>query len=161
MCWENASQINNDFVPFVARENFGNEPMDQGLRIVQMFALELSAKKSAIHLELLYKRVFKAMKTIRYAILTHAADASKIMTSGEVEFDESYFGGKRKGNRGREAAGKIPVFGILTRKGIAFVEVVPNITAEILVDMMVQKVRYRNVVDTDRYRSYDSFMGCG
>jgi len=31
--------------------------------------------------------------------------------SGEVEADESYFGGKRKGQRGRGAKGKIAVFG--------------------------------------------------
>ena len=29
--------------------------------------------------------------------------------------DESYFGGKRKGKRGRGAAVKIPVFGLLNR----------------------------------------------
>jgi len=29
---------------------------------------------------------------------------------GEVEVDESYFGGRRKGKRGRGAAGKVPVF---------------------------------------------------
>ena len=34
---------------------------------------------------------------------------------GEVELDESYFGGVRKGKRGREAAGKTAVFGILKR----------------------------------------------
>lgn len=34
---------------------------------------------------------------------------------GEVELDESYFGGKRKGKRGRGAAGKVVVFGILKR----------------------------------------------
>jgi len=28
--------------------------------------------------------------------------------------DESYFGGKRKGKRGRGSQGKIPVFGILS-----------------------------------------------
>ena len=33
----------------------------------------------------------------------------------EIEVDESYFGGRRKGNRGRGAAGKIPVFGLLKR----------------------------------------------
>ena len=37
--------------------------------------------------------------------------------SGEIEVDESYFGGKRKGKRGRGAAGKIPVFGLLKRGG--------------------------------------------
>ena len=37
--------------------------------------------------------------------------------SGEVEADESYFGGVRKGKRGRGAAGKIAVFGLLKRSG--------------------------------------------
>ena len=36
---------------------------------------------------------------------------------GEVEADESYFGGHRKGRRGRGAAGKVPVFGLLKRGG--------------------------------------------
>ncbi|MBT6545336.1 MAG: transposase, partial [Rhodobacteraceae bacterium] len=33
---------------------------------------------------------------------------SEAMFGGEIEVDESYFGGKRKGKRGRGAAGKIP-----------------------------------------------------
>ena len=37
--------------------------------------------------------------------------------AGEIELDESYFGGVRKGKRGRGAAGKIPVFGLLKRGG--------------------------------------------
>jgi transposase len=37
--------------------------------------------------------------------------------SGTVEFDESYFGGVRKGKRGRDAVGKVAVFGILKRGG--------------------------------------------
>jgi transposase len=36
---------------------------------------------------------------------------------GEIELDESYFGGKRKGKRGRGAGGKVPVFGLLKRNG--------------------------------------------
>tara|TARA_B110000908_G_scaffold33995_1_gene40686 strand:- start:50 stop:163 length:114 start_codon:yes stop_codon:yes gene_type:complete len=35
------------------------------------------------------------------------------MFEGEIEVDESYFGGSRKGKRRRSAAGKITVFGIL------------------------------------------------
>lgn len=35
------------------------------------------------------------------------------MLDGEVEADESYFGGTRKGKRGRGAAGKTAVFGLL------------------------------------------------
>ena len=36
---------------------------------------------------------------------------------GEIEVDERYLGGHRKGKRGRGAGGKVPVFGILNRGG--------------------------------------------
>ncbi len=44
--------------------------------------------------------------------------------------DERYVGGRRRGRRGREAAGKLPVFGILERGGKVKVEVVPEVWAE-------------------------------
>jgi len=44
--------------------------------------------------------------------------------------DESYFGGKRKGNRGIETKNKIPVFGIIERNGKVNVEIVKDISAE-------------------------------
>lgn len=39
------------------------------------------------------------------------------MFTGEIEVDESYFGGTRKGKRGIAAGGKVPVFGLLKRNG--------------------------------------------
>ena len=45
---------------------------------------------------------------------------------GEIEVDESYFGGKRKGKRGRGAAGKIPVFGLLKRGGKVYTKIIPD-----------------------------------
>ena len=54
--------------------------------------------------------------------------------SGEIECDESYFGGRRKGNRGRGAAGKIKVFGMLERQGRIFITIVDNVTAETLLN---------------------------
>ena len=50
--------------------------------------------------------------------------------SGEVEVDESYFGGKRKGKRGRGAAGKVPVFGILKRGGRVYTKMIPEVVPE-------------------------------
>jgi transposase len=47
--------------------------------------------------------------------------------SGEIEVDESYFGGRRKGKRGRGAAGKVPVFGILKRQGRVYTKIVPDV----------------------------------
>lgn len=45
---------------------------------------------------------------------------------GEIEVDESYFGGTRKGKRGRGSAGKVPVFGILKRGGKVYTQVIPD-----------------------------------
>ncbi len=39
------------------------------------------------------------------------------MFDGEVEADESYFSGQRKGKRSRGAAGKVAVSGLLKRNG--------------------------------------------
>jgi len=55
--------------------------------------------------------------------------------------DESYFGGRRKGNRRRGAAGKILVFGILEYGGKVRVEVVQNVTSEPLLTMAIRKVK--------------------
>jgi transposase len=48
---------------------------------------------------------------LREIILRATEDETRL--AGEIEVDESYFGGVRKGKRGRGAAGKVPVFGLL------------------------------------------------
>ena len=48
------------------------------------------------------------------------------MFDGEIEVDESYFGEHRKGKRGRGAAGKVAVFGLLKRNGQVYTVAVPN-----------------------------------
>ncbi len=49
--------------------------------------------------------------------LIYRNDDNGGLIAGEIEVDESYFGGKRKGKRGRGASGKVPVFGLLKRDG--------------------------------------------
>ena len=75
---------------------------------------------------------------------------------GAVELDESYFGGVRKGKRGRGAAGKVAVFGILKRGGKVYTKVVMNTKAETLMPLIVSKVEPERVVYTDCYRSYNA-----
>ena len=52
---------------------------------------------------------------LRDIIVFEIEQESHEFFDGEIEVDESYFGGRRKGNRGRGAAGKILVFGLLKR----------------------------------------------
>lgn len=135
--------------------------METWLHVVKLFALELSARKISRELGISYPTIHRACMIIRLAIFFGNADAQAIMTSGEIELDESYFGGKRKGKRGRGAAGKVPVFGILTRGGRVYVEVVPNVTAATLIGITEKVVRKGSIIYTDKYRSYDTLMCCG
>ncbi|NLX49852.1 MAG: IS1595 family transposase, partial [Methanospirillum sp.] len=79
----------------------------------------------------------------------------------EVELDESYFGGRRKGKRGRGAAGKVPVFGILERGGKVRVEVVRNVKGETLLELTIKKVKRGSLVYTDRFHSYNGLVSYG
>lgn len=73
----------------------------------------------------------------------------------------SYFGGKRKGKRGRGVAGKTPVFGILERNGIIKVEGIRDVSAQSLLKMTVKTARRGSIVYTDKFRSADALMFCG
>jgi transposase len=59
---------------------------------------------------------------LREIIEQASEDATPL--SGEIEIDERYFGGSRKGKCGRGAAGKVPVFGLLKRGGKAYARVI-------------------------------------
>ena len=49
---------------------------------------------------------------------------------GDVEIDETYVGGRTHGVRGRGAANKTIVFGMMQRKGQVMTKVVPNVAQE-------------------------------
>ena len=140
--------------------NHGRLTFVQWLSLIKLFELELSVRKMAEQMNLSYNTVYKAVQTIRYSILSNSDDAHDLL-GGEIELDESYFGGRRKGNRGRGAAGKVPVFGILERNGQVRVSVVPNVSADTLIDLTVKTVRRGSIVYTDKFRSYNSLMFCG
>ena len=76
--------------------------------------------------------------------------------SGEVEADESYFGGVRKGKRGRGAGGKVAVFGLLKRGGKVYTAIIPNAKTETLLPIIKEKVTPDSIVYTDAFRGYNA-----
>jgi transposase len=74
---------------------------------------------------------------------------------GLVEVDESFFGGVRKGRRGRGAAGKVPVFGILKRDGSVHIVMIPDVRKDTLLPIIRRKVVPDSIVYTDSYPAYD------
>ena len=79
---------------------------------------------------------------------------------GDIELDESYFGARRiRGKRGRGAAGKTPVFGVLKRDDNVYVEVVKNCSKEELMPIIQGKIlEYHSTVYTDGWKAYDGLI---
>ena len=75
---------------------------------------------------------------------------------GEIELDESYFGGHRKGKRGRGAAGKIPVFGLLKRRGKVYTKVIPDASSKTLMPIITRKIQADSIVYTDSWKGYNA-----
>lgn len=91
---------------------------------------------------------------IRQMIAYELEDESPF--DGEVEVDESYFGGHRKGNRGRGAAGKVPVFGILKRGGKVYTKVISDASGGTLMPIIERKVLPDSIVYSDSWKAYNA-----
>ena len=85
-------------------------------RLMEHFVLGSTARTTASLCGVNRKTAAFYFLRLREIIAYELEAESEAMFGGEIEVDESYFGGRRKGKRGRGAAGKIPVFGLL--KGV-------------------------------------------
>ena len=90
-----------------------------------------------------------------YVIIHHLALAADEVFEGSVELDESYFGGQRKGRRGRGVAGKVVVVGILKRNGRVYIVVVDNAKSETLLPVIKKKIMPDSIVYMDSLSNYD------
>ena len=97
----------------------------------------------------------------RLRTIIFQATADEMPFVGEIEVDESYFGGTRKGKRGRGAAGKVAVFGLLKRGGKVYARVIPATNSETLLDIIHHKIVPDSIVYTDGYQSYNQWNVSG
>jgi transposase len=88
-----------------------------------------------------------------------AAEQERAMAEafdGPVEIDESYFGGRRKGKRGRGATGKVAVFGVLKRGGRVYAQMIADCKRATLLPIIRRKVAPASVVYSDAWAAYDT-----
>jgi len=130
------------------------------LLLIKLFDLEVSARKAGKEVGVSYPTALKVFNLLRQVIVSELARKDEIL-KGEIEADEAYFGGKRKGKRGRGSKNKVIVFGILERKGKVSVSIVKEVSAGTLMNETVKKVRRGSIVYTDKWKGYDSLMFCG
>jgi len=130
------------------------------LNVIVGFYQQLPASQCAFDLGMGYQAVTRIYNRIRN-LLTHLCELEGAKMSGEIEMDESYFGGRRKGQRGRAAGGKSVVFGLLERDGRVYTKVVQSVDAHTLMEIIRKKSRKGSVYYTDSFRSYNSLHRFG
>lgn len=126
------------------------------LKLIECFVLEVTARSAADLLGLQPNTTALFYRKLRQLISDRLADIEHEVFAGVVELDESYFGGARKGKRGRGAAGKVVVFGILKRGGKVYTKVVGDTRSVTLMPVIQRKIAPDSIVYTDSYRSYNA-----
>jgi transposase len=122
-------------------------------RLIEHFVSGSTARTAACLVDVNKSTAAFYFQRLREIIALQSEDTSPLF--GEIEVDESYFGGHRKGKRGRGAGGKIPVFGLLKRGGKVYAKVIPDSKGKTLKAIIEDKVVPDSIVYSDTFRSYD------
>ncbi len=116
----------------------------------------ISAKQIERETGVTYKTAWRMCKQVRSALFEDGEPFD-----GEVEIDESYFGGKRTGKRGRGAEGKTPVVGMVERNGKLEVRKVSNTKRSTIIPLVISNVKQGSQIFTDEYPVYKCLPSFG
>lgn len=123
-------------------------------KLIEHFVAGSTARCSARLVNVNQKTAVYYFHRLRELIFEH--DNSVNQLEGEIEVDESYFGGRRKGKRGRGAGGKVPVFGLLKRNGRVYAAMIPDAKTKTLMPIIRDKVKPDSIVYSDCWRGYNA-----
>ena len=124
--------------------------------LVKFFIAEVTARTASELVGINRQTAILFYQKIREIIAFHIEQESHEFFDGEIELDESYFGGARKGKRGRGAAGKVAVFGILKRGGKVYTRMIEDAKSDTLMPIIRNKIQPDSIVYTDCFRSYNA-----
>ena len=137
----------------------------QRKKIFECFAADLSATQTAKLIGVNRNTANLWYQNFREQILEYTESSPTKKLSGEIELDESYFGGPRKKlhakdrrKRGRGAENKVPVFGVLKRDGKVYTQVIKNASKQELMPIVRQIIRKRSQIYTDKWKAYDGLV---
>src|SRR5258706_470804 len=115
------------------------------LRLLENFVLQVTARSAADVHGIQANTVVLLCRKIRL-VIAEKLEAEAVPFAGEIEVDESYFGGVSKGRRGRGAAGKVPVFGLLKRGGKVYAFPTTDTAEKTLLPIIRPEIRPDNRV---------------
>jgi len=126
-------------------------------QLIKCFAMDLNAYKTSQMINISHVSCVNIFHKLRIYIFNNLINNES--SKGEFELDESYFGAKRvRGKRGRGAAGKTPVFGLLKRDGNVYVQIVKNCSRAELLPIIQGKILEGSTIHTDGWKAYDGLV---
>ncbi|MFN9253305.1 MAG: IS1595 family transposase [Holosporaceae bacterium] len=125
-------------------------------KLLEHFVAGTTARCASALVGVNFKTGSYYFQRLREIIAAQVEQESYEVFEGEIEVDESYFGGTRKGLRGRGASGKVPVFGLLKRGGKVCTKVISDVSSTTLLPIIASKVVPDSIVYSDCWRSYNA-----
>ena len=124
-------------------------------KLIELFVAGSTGRCAAELVGVNIKTACYFYQRLRELIAAQTEREANEVFAGEIEVDESYFGGHRKGNRGRGAAGKVPVFGLLKRGGKVYTKIIPDASGTTLIPIIEKKVIPDSIVYSDCWKGYN------
>jgi transposase-like protein len=128
-------------------------PLTKWVLAVALLNIGLSALALARELRVSYHVAWRMAQIIRGALGRKNGLLTKLR--GSIEMDDAFFGGRRKGKRGRGAAHKTIVLGLWTRRGHLRTLVVPNLKTNVVRQILETHVAKGARLYTDKFRGYN------
>jgi len=116
----------------------------------------ISAKQIQRETGVTYKCAWRMCKQVRSMLFEDSNEFS-----GKVELDESYFGGKSHGTRGRGAEGKTAIFGMAQRGDNLKARKVKNVRRDTILPTVAENVPKDAEVFTDDFHVYKTLPAMG
>ena len=126
------------------------------LELMKLFIAEVTARTAGELVGVNRRTAILFYHKLREIIAVNLEIENQEYFAGEIEVDESYFGGVRKGKRGRGAAGKVAVFGLLKRGGKVYTKVISDAKSKTLIPILQRKILPDSIVYTDCFKSYNA-----
>ena len=132
-------------------------PFNEIAHILYLFTLGVSGYRMNKYPESSLKRIYKVFTVIREAIYYETTlELKEANISGEIEMDETMFGGKRSGKRGWGGSAKHMIFGIYQRNGKVFTFPISSRARENLLKIIDRYIKPGSLYYTDDWHAYSA-----
>jgi transposase len=127
------------------------------VHLIYLFVLGVPGYRIRNYSEVSLKTIQKVYTTIRTAIYDTTVDEMKeAYFSGQIEMDETMFGGRRSGKRGWGSSGKHMIFGLYQRNGTVLTFPISSRNRKTLLPIIDKHVKQGSLYYTDNWHAYSS-----